>query len=733
MATTPLSRIVRFGTFEVRLDTGELRHRGQKVKLQEQPFQVLVALLLRPGELVTREELRDKLWPADTFVDFDHSLNAAIKRLRDALGESAERPIFVETIPRRGYRFIGNAVVISPDISGRSTLDAENGFMPTLGLPKRAWHRWIPNWRFTIAVLATIGVAGGTAAWLLLRQKPASALPKGLPTLQRLTTNPSQNRTIASAISPEGKYLAYSDKGGVYLRLMTTGELHVLLPKISNVSSLTWFPDGSQLLASWVTPPQKKQLWALSILGGSPRLMSDEGWAPSISPDGSQVVFLKSADFAETGHEIWVMRSNGADQRKLMSFPEGQIATPAWSPDGKWIGYVKHRFGPHAEETWIEMFNLRQGASKVLLSEQALEAWGLIWLPDGRLIYAMDEPAPSQNTSNFWAANVDLSSGRLSGKAARITAGDGFVVKPSITADGRRLAFNRTKPQADIYVAEFSPKGPRLGTPRQLTFDEADDLPFDWTTDNKAVLFISNRTGTENIFKQRMDETSAEMFASDGEKKAMCRLSPDGTQILYTVSANSSDHLGPVRLMRAPIDNGPPQIVLEAPGLDNFQCSRSPAAVCVLSQQIKGALAFSIFDAFGGKRHEFSRLQQPENGWNWSLSPDGSFVAATMFGPGDNRIHLIPLSGHPPHDLLVKDRTGFISVDWAADSKGLFVASNPTGFRQSLLYVDLVGSAREIWQTDNIWPSWAVPSRNGKYVAMPLPTIESNVWLAKDF
>src|SRR5215470_6349821 len=106
MATTPLSRIVRFGTFEVRLDTGELRHRGQKVKLQEQPFQVLVALLLRPGELVTREELRDKLWPADTFVDFDHSLNAAIKRLRDALGESAERPIFVETLARRGYRFI---------------------------------------------------------------------------------------------------------------------------------------------------------------------------------------------------------------------------------------------------------------------------------------------------------------------------------------------------------------------------------------------------------------------------------------------------------------------------------------------------------------------------------------------------------------------------------------------------------------------------------------------------
>src|SRR4029077_606610 len=106
MPTDPSSRIIRFSTFELDLQTGELRQRGQKVRLQEQPFQVLAALLERPGELVTREELRRKLWPTDTFVDFDHSLNAAIKRLRDALGESAERPVFIETLARRGYRFI---------------------------------------------------------------------------------------------------------------------------------------------------------------------------------------------------------------------------------------------------------------------------------------------------------------------------------------------------------------------------------------------------------------------------------------------------------------------------------------------------------------------------------------------------------------------------------------------------------------------------------------------------
>ena len=88
------------------LQKGELRKQGQKLKLQEQPFQVLAALLERPREIVTREELRSRLWPDDTFVDFDHGLNAAVKRLRDVLGESAQTPMFIETLSRRGYRFV---------------------------------------------------------------------------------------------------------------------------------------------------------------------------------------------------------------------------------------------------------------------------------------------------------------------------------------------------------------------------------------------------------------------------------------------------------------------------------------------------------------------------------------------------------------------------------------------------------------------------------------------------
>src|SRR5580692_2357191 len=103
-----LPSMVRFGVFEVDVRAGEIRKSGTKIRVQEQPFQILVMLLERPDEVVSREELRQKLWPADTFVDFEHGVNSAVARLRDLLGDSADSPRYIETLPRRGYRFIGS-------------------------------------------------------------------------------------------------------------------------------------------------------------------------------------------------------------------------------------------------------------------------------------------------------------------------------------------------------------------------------------------------------------------------------------------------------------------------------------------------------------------------------------------------------------------------------------------------------------------------------------------------
>src|ERR1700724_1155140 len=132
----------RFGVFELDLQAAELRRSGMKVKLQGQPFQVLSLLLEKPGEGVGREEMRKRLWPADTFVDFDHSLNAAIRRLRDALGDSAENPTFVETVARRGYRFL--APVNSPPLTpnGNGTIQIAPVALDSTPRPTSRFHVW---------------------------------------------------------------------------------------------------------------------------------------------------------------------------------------------------------------------------------------------------------------------------------------------------------------------------------------------------------------------------------------------------------------------------------------------------------------------------------------------------------------------------------------------------------------------------------------------------------------
>src|SRR5215472_7266856 len=125
-----LSAPVRFGSFEVDPKSGDLRKHGARVKLQEQPLQILELLLEHPGDVVTRDELRQRLWPADTFVDFDHGLYNAIKRLREALGDVAETPRFIETVPKRGYRFIGELTGISQPAAQGGTGEAEANETP---------------------------------------------------------------------------------------------------------------------------------------------------------------------------------------------------------------------------------------------------------------------------------------------------------------------------------------------------------------------------------------------------------------------------------------------------------------------------------------------------------------------------------------------------------------------------------------------------------------------------
>ena len=316
------TRMIQFGIFEVDLRAGELRRNGSRVKLQEQPLQILTLLLERPGEVVTREELQSRLWPADTFVDFDHSLNAAVRRLRDALGDSAENPRFVETVARRGYRFLAPANGMPPAV------DAELPLRP----PKPALLWWI-------ASAAVVLLVAGLGAGLFLGRRGSRPGPASSPVVERrLTANPSDYPISSAALSYDGKYLAFSDSTGSYLRQVDTGETHPLvLPEGFKAKPVSWFPDGSHILATSVAgSSQEPGLWQISALGGSPRKLADQGREAAVSPDGTEIAFLKGTSESQ---ELWVMGADGEQPRKLAGQIGDLFRSPAWSQDGKRIAF----------------------------------------------------------------------------------------------------------------------------------------------------------------------------------------------------------------------------------------------------------------------------------------------------------------------------------------------------------------------------------------------------------
>jgi len=227
------AQIVRFGLFEADLQTGELRKNGVKVPLQGQPFQVCAILLSRSGELVSREELRQQVWPEDTFVDFDHGLNIAITKIRVALGDRADTPRFVETLPRRGYRFIGPV-----DKSDSPTTAPPPPPKPLKGLTTKA--RWISGVALSLAVLVAIGIwrLGGNRA------------DAGLPPLEVVPIAALPGFESDPAFSPDGNQVAFAfgakDRNGIYT-VMVDGDKALRLTSNAGDAFPTWSPDGRRI------------------------------------------------------------------------------------------------------------------------------------------------------------------------------------------------------------------------------------------------------------------------------------------------------------------------------------------------------------------------------------------------------------------------------------------------------------------------------------------------------
>lgn len=713
--------ICRFGIFELDVRAGELRRQGRKVRLQEQPFQVLLQLLENPGEVVTRDELRNRLWPADTFVDFDHSLNAAIRRLRDALGDSAENPTFVETVARRGYRFLAPVSFASANGNGMDQSSSLPAVIPTQA---HSWRWWTLRGAAALALLIL-----GAALALLFAPRPTPP-----PRITRLTANPVDDPVRAAAISPDGRYLAFSDETGFFLRQIDTGETHSMaLPQNLTVNSVNWFPDSVHLLAALVGERWDSSLWELSAMGGEARKLVDNACCGSVSPNGREMAYVAGKSMRE---RIWVASLDGSHPRQIAGQDNDLFGALAWSHDGKSLAYTTAKFAyGNGVQAAIKIVGLQGTASQnearrsaTLLSISGLRG-PISWAADGRLIYALSEARPRQLDSNVWSVQLN-ERGRMEGAPLRLTNDQGEVFSLSISGDGHRLIYVKGVPEPDVYVATLDSSG-TLSEPQRLTLDDRQDIPFDWTPDGKQVIFISDRTGTFSVYRQSLGQVVPEMIVGGAQPLAEPRLSPDGNQLLYVIYPTTDDPSYEVPLMRVPLAGGPPQLVTKGSWISNHQCARAPATVCVYSVVGEKASGFYHFDPLKGAGSRFFELKDDASQlYNWSLSPDGTTLAIVggKWGEGDGRIHLVAVDGGADRWITVSGSPRIGAIDWAADSKTVWAATE--GDKENeLLQVDLHGNARVVWHPKKIKVGWAIPSRDGKKLALHVNSTSANIWM----
>ena len=249
---------IHFGPYVLNLETGELHKAGSLIRLQPQASRLLALLASRAGTLVSRQDIRREIWPHGLRVEFELGINRCIKEIRAALGDDPENPTYIDTVHRRGYRFI------APVNEANQELDS----------------------------------------------KP-----------RQFTTHSHQAAILAAAISPDGRFLAYSDDAAVYLKIIETGETHALRALQGyRISYLSWFPDGSNLVVSGVDPEGTAQgIWAVSILDRRLWKLTTHAGEAAAFQDGSRVAFI-----GENGKEVWVARTGAeADPHRVYASEDG--------------------------------------------------------------------------------------------------------------------------------------------------------------------------------------------------------------------------------------------------------------------------------------------------------------------------------------------------------------------------------------------------------------------------
>jgi Tol biopolymer transport system component/DNA-binding winged helix-turn-helix (wHTH) protein len=518
-------KVVRFGTYEVDLRSGELRKNGLKVRLTGQPFQILAVLLERPGELVTREELQKRLWPGDTFVDFDSGLNAAVNRVREALGDSAENPRFVETLPKRGYRFIAQVEGPPRENSTESQPTVDRQRNRSAG---RGWKIGIATG--SVILLAAFGLLFPTLARRFLRQ-PRPQLLEAVP----LTTLPGQE--ISPSFSPDGSQVAFGWNGenngagfDLYVKVIGTEKPLRLTNHPAPWLGVAWSPDGRSIAVNRLAI-EGRGIFLVPALGGPERKLASTInsalWAPdaalSWSPNGKQLAFTDQSPLLGYSKQIFLLSLNTLE-RKRMETGCDSASGPGFSPLGDSLAYLCIR---DDGDSSLNLLNLRGGKNERLFGGLQ-RVQGPTWTRDGaRIIFSYGSGfTPMAGAGgDLW----QITPGRTESPEKMPFGHD--ATSATVSSSGNRLAYVQTQISGNIWQVDLDGAKAKARILVTSTREQYGPLI---SPDGRRIIFMSNRSGSLEIWACDSDGSNAQQLTSfGGAPTGTPRWSPDGKQIVF--------------------------------------------------------------------------------------------------------------------------------------------------------------------------------------------------------
>ena len=647
-----------FGQFQLDLATGELRcQNGASVRIQQQPLQVLRLLLEADGRVISRDELRAALWPQETFVDFEHSVNTAVKKLRKALEDSVQNPKFIETVPKVGYRFLAPVEWVTetsnnhpPRTDVPSPITDERASQP-----ERAKPLWLSR-----SVLAIALMAAGSIALLLLYRSPLLRSKAPEPSISLAVT--SVGEKYSPSLSPDGKQLAFAWNGGtglhfsIYVKLLGTEEPLRLTRQESIDFNPVWSPDGHYIAFGRIKKGDTG-IYIAPSLGGAERKIRDTHWEErdfdqvfwyfgrlSWSPDGKLLAFSDRTSSSEPT-SIYLLSLDSLSTRRVTSPGLPGDYNPVFSPDGRTLGFNRGSQGV----TSIYTMPVAGGQERRLITGSQF-GWGLAWTSDGRDII-FGRAGWLAKFGWLWKVSA------RGGEPRRLQLGQEGT-EPFIR--GSRLVYARQVSNLNIWRKQLDSKHSSLPADRFLSSTAIESGP-QYSPDGSSIAFESTRSGSYEIWMCRSDGTNLVQLTHFNSVTGTPRWSPDGRQIAFDSRAT-----GNADIFVMDPQSGPPRQLTNETSADVIPSWSRDGRWIYFASTRSGPWEVWKMPSTGGPAAQVTR----HGGYGAFESPDGKFLYYTKY-PAVSGVWRMPTSGGEETLVVAGVEPEFWGY-WAVVEKGIY-------------------------------------------------------------